>query len=407
VGRQVAVKVIGERVSRSRAGAKRFLREARLASRLSHPNIVTIHDFGQADNELLYIVMEHLTGRTLADVVHQDGPLSVDRALAIGEQLCNALHTAHSSEIVHRDLKPANIIVTDHADGSDHVKVLDFGIAKSLAEGSGTTLTESGQLLGTPGYMAPEVISGGVVNARSDLYSLGVVLGFVLTGELPRDGDASLPSHLPDPLREVITRLLDPDPRNRYASALEVRQALRVGAETGAIETTPHTGPAPPRSHRLLLLAAGLVVVTALATYVATRPRSTSRVSARSHALTTDAGVGTSTEETSLSVDAGTPSSDAIERPRQVTFQIEATPPARLWVDGVDKGRTPRSFSLPRSADSVVVELRRKGYKTWKGRLSRLRDQQINRRLHRLRSRGHRPSEPKTKTDDDQGFIPP
>ena len=173
---------------------KRFLREAKLASKLNHPNAVSVVDFGQTGDGVFYLVMELIRGRTLAEIVAAERRLPAERVVAIGAQILRALEGAHALPIVHRDLKPANIMVTH----DDIVKVLDFGIAKSISPGTiETTMTNAGAFLCTPHFMPPEVASGDVVDGRADLYSLGCILYLLIEGRLPFDGES-----LPDLLQQ-------------------------------------------------------------------------------------------------------------------------------------------------------------------------------------------------------------
>ena len=245
VGREVAVKVIDPRHGSDLVAAKRFLREVKLASRLSQPNVVTVMDFGQTDDGLLFLVMELLRGRTLARVLREDGAFAVDRAVRVGIQLCDALDAAHRLSIVHRDLKPGNVMILDEPRGRDFVKVLDFGLAKSLGHDDGSTVTHSGMVFGTPRYMPPEAVLGGEVDARSDLYSLGVILHELLSGRaafeahsvsavLSRQVDGQpppLPAHVPPVVENVIKRLLEKDPDDRFRSAADAREMLLALAE--------------------------------------------------------------------------------------------------------------------------------------------------------------------------------
>lgn len=175
LGRDVAIKLIKQDYSSDRFAAKRFLREAQLVSRLSHPHIVSTMDFGQTQDGLLFLVMEYLQGRTLRRVLQEEGAFSAERTIGVGVQLCDALETAHRTSIVHRDLKPGNVIVLDDPPGRDFLKVLDFGLAKSLATDE-STMTESGELMGTPKYLSPEMALGEEATLLSDLYSVGVIL---------------------------------------------------------------------------------------------------------------------------------------------------------------------------------------------------------------------------------------
>jgi eukaryotic-like serine/threonine-protein kinase len=182
LGRQVAVKVILERYAGDEQFTSRFRREARAAASLNHPNVVAVHDVGTHDGNP-FIVMEHVPGRTLAQLVHDGGPMPADRAAEIGEAVARALGAAHAAGIVHRDVKPGNVMVT--ADG--RIKVLDFGIARALRW---TPLTDTPAVQGTVEYMAPEYVRGEGADARSDLYSLGAVLYELLIGRPPFTGDS-------------------------------------------------------------------------------------------------------------------------------------------------------------------------------------------------------------------------
>jgi serine/threonine protein kinase len=239
VGRECAIKVIKPSLVREPIVIKRFLREAKLASRLAHPNAVAVLDFGQTDDGLFFLVMELVDGKTL-DKLLAEGPLAPMRAIRIGTQICDALEGAHALAIVHRDLKPANVMVL--STGRDLVKVLDFGLAKSLAvDASSARTTSVGTWNGTAAYVAPEVASGDAADARADLYSLGCMLHQLLSGKLPfwndnvhtlvamhlNDPPPKLPG-IPRPLAQVIERLLAKRPRDRYASAAEAREALEA-----------------------------------------------------------------------------------------------------------------------------------------------------------------------------------
>jgi serine/threonine protein kinase/formylglycine-generating enzyme required for sulfatase activity len=235
--RKVAVKVSPEYFS------GRFEREARAISALNHPNICTLYDVGPN-----YLVMELLDGSTLADVIQQ-GPLIPEQVLRYGAQIASALAEAHACGIIHRDLKPGNIMVTRHG-----VKVLDFGLAKMTSQAG---LTETRMLLGTPAYMAPEQVEGGEVDARTDLFSLGLVLHEMATGKLPFPGKslgrmlssgsvAAVPdmrnerAEIPASLGALVAKLLQKDPAQRCQSAAEVAAGLSAQAEL----LTPHPRPA-------------------------------------------------------------------------------------------------------------------------------------------------------------------
>ncbi|MFT3697988.1 MAG: serine/threonine-protein kinase [Kofleriaceae bacterium] len=252
VDREVAIKVIHPKLATVRAVAKRFLREARLSSRLQHPAIVSVFDFGQADDGVLYIVMEFLRGKPLSDEVKRGNVFAASRIARIATQICEALDAAHREGIVHRDLKPHNVMLLD----GDRVKVLDFGLAKSfVAEDSGITGTDA--LLGTPQYMPPEQILGKEVDQRADIYALGCMLYQMAAGRPPFDNNLAtnvllnmhlhepvpgLPDEVPRPLASLIMRCLAKDPAQRPASAILIKNALDALAE-GQSNLLLHTPP--------------------------------------------------------------------------------------------------------------------------------------------------------------------
>ncbi len=237
IGRLVALKTIrvaAEDDIEQREFNERFLREAQAAGTLSHPNIVTVHDIGEED-ETSFIAMEYVEGKNLKQVIRGKERLSFDRIAEIIAQVADALDYAHRKGIVHRDVKPANIIITP--DGA--VKITDFGIAKIET----SSLTETGQFLGTPNYMSPEQVTGEIVDGRSDLFSLGVVLYELLTGKKPFLGDnvtsisykivhedfpdlESVAPGIPSDFSPILARALAKDPAARYERGADFSRAL-------------------------------------------------------------------------------------------------------------------------------------------------------------------------------------
>jgi serine/threonine protein kinase len=184
VQRPVAVKTLNSALATAPTFFERFRREAEVASRLRHPNVITIFDFGRSPDGTCYFVMELLGGESLKEMVKRDGPMPLRRAVNILEQAARGLAHAHAENCVHRDLKPHNIMV-QQLDGKDFVKVLDFGLVKAMEQEEEEQLTSTGQVLGTPQYMPPEQAGGELVDARSDLYALTGVLFYCLTGTSP------------------------------------------------------------------------------------------------------------------------------------------------------------------------------------------------------------------------------
>ena len=167
---------------------KRFFLEASIASKLTHPNTVTIFDYGRTDDDIYYMAMEYLEGHTLHRAIREAGHFPEERAAHVARQICRALREAHSLGVIHRDLKPANIFLVEHGDETDFVKVLDFGLVKNVSgDGKGEDLTQTGLFMGSPKYMAPEQIRGDKVDARTDIYALGIIMYEMVTGKVPFD----------------------------------------------------------------------------------------------------------------------------------------------------------------------------------------------------------------------------
>ncbi|MCB9735345.1 MAG: serine/threonine protein kinase [Deltaproteobacteria bacterium] len=259
MGRPVALKIMHGRLSQDAAAARRFIREARLASHIAHPNVVSVIDFGQDPDGTLFLAMELLAGPTLAELLAREGPFDAARTVRIGVQIADALDAAHKRGIIHRDLKPGNVIVVDPTPGRDALKVVDFGLAKAT-DGDHTTLTGPGQIFGTPAYMSPEMAAGYEVGAPADLYALGVILFELLDKRLPFDGDSvqsillahvsrpppPLPDHVPAALAAVIKRLLAKEPAARYASAAARARRPRPRARLRAVRARGPGDAAPP-----------------------------------------------------------------------------------------------------------------------------------------------------------------
>ena len=258
VGRAVAIKVLPPAAAADAAAVKRFFREGRLSSRLRHPNVVTTHDFGQTRDGLLYLVMERVDGEPLHELIGNEGPLPPRRALDLARQVASALGEAHARGVVHRDLKPANIMVEHRFGQRDLARVLDFGLARSLdPERSAAGPTESGQICGTPAYMSPEQVQGYPLSGKTDIYSLGCVLFFMLTGRAPfaGPGPTMMMAHLTEDfprvdgadsrLNQVLADLAARDPDDRPGISAVVR-ALAAAVESAPMDRVPVVGPPSP-----------------------------------------------------------------------------------------------------------------------------------------------------------------
>ncbi len=244
VKRRFAVKFLRADLNQRRDALLRFQREAQAAGALESENIAAAVDFGIAEDGSPYIVMEYLVGRDLAGLIDSEGPLPIQRAADIVLQACAGIKEAHAAGVVHRDLKPENLFLCRRSDGSDLVKILDFGIAKLQASNAGNAVTGTGGIVGTPSYMSPEQASGStLIDERTDVYALGVILYQLLSGRTPHPGDSynaiiyhittqpSLPlvcegRDFPQGLIDVVERVLSRSPLDRPASAEELSKLL-------------------------------------------------------------------------------------------------------------------------------------------------------------------------------------
>jgi eukaryotic-like serine/threonine-protein kinase len=265
LGRPVALKLLHPHLTSQRDVVERFFREARSASEVASEHIVQVTDFGTAADGVNFLVMELLSGESLKEAMDRDRPFTIPRAMQIGIQIAEALSAAHKKGVVHRDLKPANIVLEKRPQNPDFVKVLDFGIAKLTERGPGAaTLTQTGVVMGTPAYMSPEQASGAKVDARADVYALGIILYEMLVGRPPFVGDVvtqvllahvttmpapprTLRPDLPVDLEALVLRCLAKHPAGRPASMEEVAATLQLLLGTGPhvpVQARPQPGAA-------------------------------------------------------------------------------------------------------------------------------------------------------------------
>lgn len=283
LNRTVALKLLHPRLASQNNFVERLRREAQAAANLNHPNIVNIYDWGN-QNSTYYIVMEYLKGESLNAIVEREAPLAIGRALKIAAQVCDALQFAHDHDVVHRDIKPHNIIINDKG----AVRVTDFGIARA---GSAAGVTQTGSVIGTAKYVSPEQAQGGFVGHTSDIYSLGVVLYEMTTGQVPFEGDSAVavaykhvheepprprrfnPNISPE-LESLILKALEKDPAKRFATASEMKQGIEGLLGDHAAEALPESSTKPirpvrkdrpPQKKNMTWVAIGAVLLLAVA----------------------------------------------------------------------------------------------------------------------------------------------
>jgi serine/threonine-protein kinase len=243
---EFAIKVLTGDLVSNKSAVERFRREAKAAGRINHPNAIKVTDFGVTENRIFYLVMEIVNGKNLRDLVQAAGRFDFHRTIAIAYQICGAVEAAHQSGVIHRDLKPDNILIEQEGP-LEKVKVLDFGIAK-LREMDSTPLapniTQADMLIGTPHYMSPEQCQRKPLDTRSDIYSLGIILYEMLSGDVPFDSDTPIEvifkqmnqtprplldvvPDVPPPIAAVVMRALEKDPERRQDSAAQLATELR------------------------------------------------------------------------------------------------------------------------------------------------------------------------------------
>lgn len=295
MGRKSALKVMHPGMNADPDAIARFNREASNASRLSHPNICGIYDFGETSEGLIYLAMEFIEGKALTDLIEAGGSLPPARAASIVHQVADALQVAHDAGIVHRDLKPDNIMVAKNRDGSDLVKVVDFGIAKASSSDA-QKVTKTGLVVGTPEYMSPEQLAGDKLDGRSDIYSLGLVAFNCLTGKLPFPSESAQEAMImrltdrprtlaemrpdvawPENLQVVMDTALARDAAARYQSAAQFgREFAAVVAEMPSTQAT--------EGATMVIGAADVAAAAGKTTPMAAAPMPKTRVAGRDEA---------------------------------------------------------------------------------------------------------------------------
>lgn len=250
--RFVAIKILHPQFTSDESFIARFRREAQGAARLSHPNIVNIYDVGESDGKY-YIVMEYIKGETLKDKIKREAPLPIDTTLSIVKEIAEALENAHANNLVHCDIKPHNILMNEYG----HAKVADFGIARATTS---STITYTGSVVGSVHYFSPEQAKGHTISTKSDIYSLGVVMYEMLTGQVPFNGetavsiaikhlqDAPIPPHelradIPPLVEAIVLKAMDKNPDNRYTSSELIKEIEQAKARPFAKSAMPVNDP--------------------------------------------------------------------------------------------------------------------------------------------------------------------
>ena len=252
LNRFVAVKILKAELSNDEDFVARFKREATSIARLSHPNIVNVHDVG-TENNINFIVMEYINGKTLKQIIKENGRLSSEKTLDIAFQIAKALECAHKNNIIHRDIKPDNIMITE----DNMVKVMDFGIAKVA---DSRTVTNSNNIMGTVRYFSPEQAKGSFVDCRTDIYSLGIVMYEMVTGQVPYNAESSISiammhiqepvippkeiiTDIPENINQVILKSMQKEPIKRYQTAREMADILKTIKEYPNFKINVNNGP--------------------------------------------------------------------------------------------------------------------------------------------------------------------
>jgi serine/threonine-protein kinase len=405
LNKTIALKVLRGEMAKDAEVVQRFIQEAQAASSIGHENIIDISDFGRLPDGTVYFVMEYLNGQPLNDLIKRGGSIPVGEAMQILRLIASALGAAHQRGIVHRDLKPDNIYLIKRGETANFVKVLDFGIAK--VGGASNKLTRTGMVFGTPHYMSPEQAAGQSVDARTDIYALGVIMYEMFTGRVPFDADtfmAVLTKHMfekPEPmsnphaerhlgaLEQITMRALEKKPENRYQTMHELVEDLdRVAGGGRPRALTPAT-PSPaladalePRSKSEMNLdqqlsgtgssgkkkiwwaAAGALAMLALLLVFALRSGDQSVAAApvapTPPPLGAVPGAPPVVPVAPMAPTSPSPGSSQLEPATAVTVQSEPSG-ATLVLDGAIVGTTPAMFPKPQSG-ARTLELRLDGY---------------------------------------------
>ena len=357
IGRSIAVKVLREDRITTEAFVQRFLKEARAIGRLSHPNIVTVHDIGQ-DQGTVYIAMEFLEGEPLDKVIERK-KFGVEEIVDLGIQMGEALHYAHQRGIVHRDVKPSNIILQP----TGRIKITDFGIAH-IEDPAAPVQTQAGEILGTPAYMSPQQATSQPVDGRSDLFSLGVILYELATGRRPFVGKnlaaifhsvthdhpsppADTNPEVPLNLSQIIMKCLSKIPEERYATGEALAEDLKNCLQKGETGSAKEAATSKKKKMVPVFITAAVIiagVIGGLSYYFAIPKSKTTPLIANPETL------------------------PKVEKVKTTLLKVESTPVgAQVFVDGLFKGNTPAQLELPVGKHEVRLTLQ--DYHEWEAQV--------------------------------------
>jgi serine/threonine-protein kinase len=394
LGRRVALKMLRSEFAGNIEAVKRFFAEARAVNRIRHENIIEVSDFVENEQGRSYYIMELLEGVDLRNLQERLGVIPLPRALRIAIQVCRGIAAAHDAGVVHRDLKPDNVFLVSRGDGTDLVKLLDFGVAKLASPTSldaSTFKTNAGIVVGTPLYMSPEQATGKSVDHRTDIYALGVILFEMVTGQRPFHADnfgellvkqmtespprpsklRSLRQAIPRELEQVILACLEVEPADRPASMKEIEARL----QQLALRYTSASQPPPPKPRLTgrAFLALGALVLTAAMAVVASAARHPGRKPAPGAAIASAAPSAVSATAAAHAKPKGDPRASV-----EIGFDSDPAG-AAVFLAGADQpiGVTPFSTTFDASARTETFEFRAEGRRTVRRQVSLRRDAHI------------------------------
>ncbi|MBK8252669.1 MAG: serine/threonine protein kinase [Polyangiaceae bacterium] len=406
IGKKVAIKVLRADLARDKEITERFQQEARSASSIGNPHIIDISDFGDLPDGSTYFVMEFLDGKSLASIIDSKVPLTVDRICHITSQIADGLAAAHAGGIVHRDLKPDNIFLITRAPDKDFVKILDFGIAKVTGDAS-TKLTKAGAVFGTPHYMSPEQAAGAPIDHRTDIYSLGVIMYEMMSGQLPFNADnfmGILTQHMykapvpiralvplqdrpqvecPPTLEAVILKCMSKKPEQRYQSMIELQgdiEKVRSGgvpvavgemmARSGGFNVpadyfkqpstalVPATPPTPRKSWPRIVWIAGAVAAVGLVGGIFAIASSTNGGTTPTATVSTPMPTDSVTAPTTSSAPT---TQTAAAAPKMIAVLLDSDPSGDATIAGKPPVHLPDIIQVE-EGKTVSVEIKRQGY---------------------------------------------